>query len=157
MSREVRNGKYVVFHGSTYLRGYECPTEGMVNIISENRDDLQNGFIPINVEYNQKNGYFQCQKEVPKSEITQAYEITTYADYRGFRLFAGQKPDNVLQLVTAQVVSHNDYKTQDILEKNGFTICEIDKTYFAYEKNVPIDDPEPQLFEERKEIDISNW
>lgn len=156
---EIKNGYYVVYHGSEYslLHGHMENRQNVL-ILSHDRNDICNGFkLSYSEEYMQQHNFFTCEKEVPGSEITQAYEIRTYANYRGLRLFAEQEPNNVFQLVITQVVNHNDYKMQDILTENGFTICEIDKTYFAYEKYVPIDDPELELFEERTELDISKW
>ena len=52
MSRLLRDGEYVIFHNNIfYPSGKKSPTEGMIYIISENRYDLRNGFMPINVEY----------------------------------------------------------------------------------------------------------
>ena len=51
MSRLLRDGEYVIFHNNIfYPSGKKSPTEGMIYIISENRYDLRNGFMPINVE-----------------------------------------------------------------------------------------------------------
>ncbi len=55
----------------------------MLYIISEDKKDINNGFVPINVEYNKRYGFFQCRKEVTKSEITEAYEIRSHAVYKG--------------------------------------------------------------------------
>lgn len=160
MSRLLRDGKYVVFNNNIYYpSGKKSPNDGMVYIISENKDDIQNGFIPINVEYNKKYGFFQCRKEVPKNEITEAYEITTYANYKGFKLYIhGKKSDNILTLLNTQMLSNyseSDCKIRDVLIEMGFYVFEVDKTGCTYAKDVPIDDPELEIFEERKEIDIS--
>lgn len=160
MSRALRDGKHVVFHNNTYdFFGDQGSTDGMVYIVSRNKDDIQNGFIPINVEYNKKYGFFQCQKEVPKNEITEAYEITTYANYKGFKLYIhGKKSDNMLTLLHTQMISSHserDREIRDTLIEMGFYVFNVDKFGLTYAKDVPIDDPELEIFEERKEIDIS--
>lgn len=89
----------------------------MVYIISENKDDIQNGFIPINVEYNKKYGYFQCRKEVLKSEITEAYEIRTYAKYKGETLDIIGGIPGFLTLSTQYRIPHNARREDEAYRK----------------------------------------
>ena len=135
----------------------------MVYIVSRNKDDIKNGFIPINVEYNKKYGFFQCQKEVPKNEITEAYKIKTYALYKGLKfdiIGSHQEGTNILlNLCGNQISSHNpseeERKYEEKLIKIGFHMGIVDKTFYMYEKSVPMDDPELEFFEQRAEIDLS--
>lgn len=54
-------------------------------ITSYNRNDLNNGFVcDLNEDFIKKYGFY-CQKTVPKSEITEAYEIETCAIYKGIK------------------------------------------------------------------------
>ena len=51
--------------------------------------------------------------------------------------------------------SERDREIRDTLTEMGFYVFEVDKFGLTYAKDVPIDDPELEIFEERKEIDIS--
>ncbi|MCM1061690.1 MAG: hypothetical protein NC452_15585 [Eubacterium sp.] len=164
MSRLLRDGKYVVFHNNTYdFFGDQGLTDGMVYIVSRNKDDIQNGFIPINVEYNQKYGFFQCQKEVPKNEITEAYEINTHAVYKGMKLCiigCSEKNGTVFSILsTPYDIPYNPtgemLEIRNTLIEMGFHDGQHDKTGCWYEIEVDIDDPDLELVEERTEIDIS--
>lgn len=160
MSKLLRDGKYAVFHNNTYelYRKYDS-NDGMVYIVSMNTNDMQNGFIPINVEYNKKYGYFQCQKEVPKSEITEAYEIRTHAKYKGVSasIMGSLKPGCIRLATTCLYWLGED---RDEFLKNvtnaGFEYTDTEQGgYKIYEKEVSLDDPDLELIEKRTEIDIS--
>ncbi|MBD5145400.1 MAG: hypothetical protein HDT21_05730 [Ruminococcus sp.] len=164
MSRLLRDGKYVVFNNNIYyLSGKKSPNEGMLYIISENEDDIQNGFIPINVEYNKKYGFFQCKKEVPKNEIKEAYEIKTHAVYKEMTLGiigCSEKNGTVFSTLAAPYeFPHNP--TGEMLEirnnlvEMGFHDAFHEKTGCMYIIEVDMDDPELEFVEERTEIDIS--
>ena len=160
MSRLLRDGEYVIFHNNIfYPSGKKSPTEGMIYIISENRYDLRNGFMPINVEYNKKYGYFQCQKEVPKSEITEAYEIRTHAKYKGVSAsIMGSLKPGCIRLATTCLYWLGEDKDEFLKNATnaGFEYTDTEQGgYEIYEKEVSLDDPDLELIEERTEIDIS--
>ena len=155
MSRLLRDGKYVVFNNNVYYpSGKKSPNEGMVYIISENKDDIQNGFIPINVEYNKKYGFFQCKKEVPKSEITEAYKIRTYVVYRGMEFGIISLDDEFIRIQNECSNDPND-ETNKQLRSWGFSEYIRDKFSIIFDKYIPANDPEIKIIEERTEIDIS--
>ncbi|MDE6592970.1 MAG: hypothetical protein K2K57_07905 [Oscillospiraceae bacterium] len=160
MSRLLRDGEYVVFHNSTYdFFGDKGSTDEMVYIVSRNKDNLQNGFIPINVEYNKKYGFFQCRKEVPKNEITEAYKIKTHAVYKGITLdiIGGRK--GILILSTPYRLPYNptgeQLETKNFLIEKGFHEGEHEKGGCWYDIEADIDDPDLELIEEMTEIDIN--
>lgn len=164
MSRLLRDGKHVVFHNNTYdFFEDKGSTDGMVYIVSRNKDDIQNGFIPINVEYNKKYGFFQCQKEVPKNEITEAYEIKTHAVYKGMTLDiigCREKNGTVFSILsTPYRLPYNptgeQLETKNLLLEKGFHYGQHEIDGCWYEIEVDMDDPELELVEERTEIDIS--
>lgn len=135
----------------------------MVLITSYDRNDLNNGFVcDLNEDFIKKYGFY-CQKTVPKNEITEAYKIKTYVLYKGLKfdiIGSHQEGTNILlNLCGNQISSHNpseeEQKYEEKLIKIGFHMGIVDKTFYMYEKSVPIDDPELETFEERKEIDIS--
>lgn len=162
---EIKNGYYAIYHNNEYsLFHGHMENRQNVLLLSHDRNDIDNGFkLSCSEEYMQQHNFFTCEKEVPKSEITEAYAIRTYAnyrglkDYRGFRLCVEQELNNAVQLFTEWEVGHCDYRTQDMLKKDGFMPREGDKLGYTYAKYVPIDDPELELIEERTELDISNW
>ncbi|MDE6592637.1 MAG: hypothetical protein K2K57_06200 [Oscillospiraceae bacterium] len=159
----VRDGYYVIYHNKEYSLFYgKIENKKNVLILSHNPNDINNGFkLSYSEEYMKEHQFFTCEKEVPKSEISEAYKIKTYADYKGFRLYVyGQDVNNVLRLVTVQELSHSsksDGKIRETLMEMGFKIFDVEKTGCTYVKYVPIDDPELELIEERTEIDISKW
>lgn len=158
---EIRNGRYGMYNGELYRIGKTY--KNSVHLCSENRDDLRNGFTCDSSEsFIEKYG-FVCIKDVPKSEITEAYKIETYALYKGLKfdiIGSHQEGTNILlNLCGNQISSHNpseeERKYEDKLIKIGFHMGIVDKTFYMYEKSVPMDDPELEIFEERTEIDIN--
>lgn len=153
---EIRNGRYGMYNGELYRIGKTY--KNSVHLCSENRDDLRNGFTCDSSEsFIEKYG-FVCIKDVPKGEITEAYEITTYAHYKGLKLYIhGKKTENMLILLNNQLLSNSesDCEVRDVLIGMGFYVFNVDKFGCMYAKDVPIDAPELEIFEERKEIDIS--
>lgn len=155
MSRLLRDGKYVVFNNNIYYpSGKKSPNEGMVYIISENKDDIQNGFIPINVEYNKKYGFFQCQKEVHKSEITEAYKIRTHVVFKGMKFGIISLDDEFIRIQNECSNDPNDEMNKQ-LRSWGFSEYIRDKFSIIFDKYIPANDPEIKIIEERTEIDIS--
>ena len=157
----MRNGYYAIYHGQEYETGRrEEKTRGLVTLFSWDKKDLDNGFYcEKSQEYMERNG-FSCLKEVPKSEITEEYRITSYAAYKGFIFhICGSTINNELRL-SSQMLSHSqdnkvDREIIDKITEMGFYVGEVDKTGCFYEKLVPIDDPELDTFEVRKEIEIN--
>lgn len=154
---EIRNGRYGIYNGELYRIGKTY--KNSVHLCSENRNDLRNGFTCDSSEsFIEKYG-FVCIKDVPKDEITEAYKITPYANYKGFKLYIhGKKSDNMLTLLHTQMIlshSERDREIRDTLIEMGFYVFNVDKFGLTYAIDVPIDDPELEIFEGRKEIDIS--
>lgn len=157
----MKRGRYAIHNGNEYqIYNGVLDNENVILLLSHNREDLQNGFIlSYSEEYMHRRQFFTCEKEVYKSEITEAYEITPYANYKGFKLYIhGKKSDNMLTLLHTQMISSHserDREIRDTLIEMGFYVFNVDKFGLTYAKDVPIDDPELEIFEERKEIDIS--
>lgn len=157
--KEIKDGYFVIYHGQEYQTGFWEKIPGIVRLSSWDEKSLDNGFYCVkSQDYIEKFG-FRCQKEVPKSEITEAYEIRTHAKYKGETLdIIGGRPGFVT-LSTQRRISHNanreDEEYRNELIKKGFQrgMTEIDGSH--WEVIIPIDDPEVEFIEERTEIDIS--
>ena len=160
-SLNVRRGKYGLYNNKLYriLSKSISSKSDTIELCSTDEQDLKNGFTNNDSEFITKKYGFTCTKEVPKYEITEAYEITTYANYKGLKLYIhGKKSDNMLTLLHTQMISSHserDREIRDTLIEMGFYVFNVDKFGLTYAKDVPIDDPELEIFEERKEIDIS--
>lgn len=155
----MRRGTYVIYKGQEYRTGLWEKIPGIVRLSSLNEKDLDKGFYCVKSQEYMKLHGFRCQKEVPKSEITEVYKITPYANYKGFKLYIhGKKSDNMFTLLHTQIISSHserDREIRDTLIEMGFYVFNVDKFGLTYAKDVPIDDPELETFEERTEIDIS--
>ncbi len=153
----IKRGIYCIYNSIEY--SFDKVIGDKVLITSYDRNDLNNGFVcNLNENFIKKYGFY-CQKEVLKSEITEAYEITPYANYKGFTFDVyGPNENRKLRLVTQQWLSNyseSECKIRDSLVEIGFYVREVDKCGCTYEKYVSIDDPDVEVFEERTEIDIS--
>lgn len=109
---------------------------------------------------------FRCQKEVPKSEITTAYKIETFAKYRGKTYFVDRYIDsNLTSAVNREemvriyapptsrlneVEKYNYYKQNDFMESPLPDYSDV----FLY-KYVSINDPELEIVETRTELNIN--
>ncbi|MDE7294539.1 MAG: hypothetical protein K2N72_08975 [Oscillospiraceae bacterium] len=160
-SLNVRRGKYGLYNGKLYriLSKSISSKSDTIEICSTDEQDLKNGFINNDSEFITKKYGFTCTKEVPKSEITEAYEIRTHAIYKGETLdIIGGRP-GFLTLSTQYRIPHNASREDEAyrkeLIKKGFQrgMTEIDGSY--WDIIVPIDDPGIELIEERKELDIN--
>ena len=156
---EVRNGNYGMYKGKLYRIGQTY--KDSVHLCSINRDDLNNEFI-CNYTKTQTEYYgFICIKDVPKSEITEAYEIKTHAFYKGitYSIIGVENGTNLLTLAApCEIPLHPTGEMLEIknnLVEMGFYVYIADKFGLTYAKDVSIDDPELKIIEERTEIDIN--
>lgn len=151
-----KNGYYGMYNGSLYRIGkrYETSAE----LCSDDRNDMDNGFVCNSSESFIKQYGFVCTKNVPKSEITEVYRIRSFADYKGFKLYIYKtNPDNTLTLLFPPMLSEyseDECKIRDILVELGFYVFETDKTGHTYAKDISADDPEAEFYQTREEIDI---
>ena len=150
--KEVRNGNYGMYKGKLYRIGQIY--KDSVHLCSINRDDLNNGFI-CNYTKTQIEYYgFICIKDVPKSEITEAYEIKTHALYKGMEFGIISLDDEFIRIENECSNDPND-ETNKQLRSWGFSEYIRDKFSIIFDKYIPANDPEIKIIEERTEIDIS--
>ncbi len=164
-SLNVRRGKYGLYNGKLYriLSKSIYSKSGMIEICSTDEQDLKNGFINNDSEFITKKYGFTCTVEVPKNEITEAYEIKTHAVYKGLTLDiigCREKDGKVFSILsTPYRLPYNptgeQLKTKNFLLENGFHDGQHEIDGCWYEIEVDMNDLELNLIEERTEIDIS--
>lgn len=128
--------------------------EGMI-------DELNNGFTWYRSELCINEYDFVCIKNVPKSEISELYEIETHAIYKGevVDIIGGRHGTNLLTLSTKDLLPY--YPTGEQLEiinrllEKGFHEGQHEITGYWYDIEVDRDDPELELIEEIKKVDLS--
>lgn len=152
---EVKNDNYVLHQGKLYRIGKTY--EAAVHLCSSNPDDLNNGFICNSSESYIKKYGFVCIKEVPKSEITEAYEIRTYAVYKGVNSsIVGCSKENWIGLITTCLDGQDKEEFLKKVKKADFRFVERGQGGDdIYRKDVFLDDPDLKLIEKRTELDIS--
>ena len=148
---EVKNSEYGLYQGKLYRIGKTCVVS--VDLCSINPDDLNNGFICNHTEDFIKKYGFVCIKEVPRNEITEAYEIRTYAIYRGKKFDVNPWYEDIQLIIGFDRITEAD-KIKEI-KSWGFTELQFERTSTTFEKIVSLDDPELKIIEERKTLDIS--
>lgn len=161
-SREVRIGKYGECEGKLYriLSGDGNSEPETIKLCSSDEHDPENGFTNNYSEYTSKKYGFTYVKDVPKSEITQVCDIRAYVVYKGikFAVIGGRNGTNLVTLCGNLIRSYNsgeeERKYEEELIKIGFHKGIVDKTFYMYIKEVPIDDPELELFELRQKTDL---
>ena len=97
---------------------------------------------------------FRCFKDVPKSEITEAYEIETYAIYRDIRFQILSSKENQIRIVRL-CCGGIDNEIEEWLQSWGFSVFQADKFSTAYDSYISLNDPELEIIEERKPLDIN--
>ncbi|MGM7723472.1 hypothetical protein [Metabacillus sp. Hm71] len=127
----IRKGDYAVVQGKEYRLGKHG--DEWVNIISDDQNDLNNGFQPHPLDKT------VLLKRVLKNELEQVYYVDTYAVYKDTKLSVGNVKDDKVLLGTSdsKIAKQLDFDRTD--------------KYF-YEKWVNIS--ELELFEEKKSITI---
>lgn len=100
---------------------------------------------------------FRCFKDVPRSEITEAYDIRTHAVYKGVvASIVGCLKPNWIGLLTACLYNEDKEKFLQDVNNAGFEYLGREQGGVdIYGIDVSLDDPDLQLIEKRKELDIS--
>ena len=159
MIRVIKNGRYAIYKGFEYLiYNGDIDNKNAILLLSGSRDDLKNGFsLSYDEDYMKSREIFCCEKEVPKSEITKAYDIRTHAVYKG----AGASIMGFLKngwLVLETNWLYNEDKEEFLKKVNnaGFKFVGTEQGGVdVYRIDVSPDDPDLKLEEIRKELDIS--
>ena len=151
-----KNGEYVIYHNTEYIYRYcfENKPKNMVRLVSYDRQSLNDGFYTNRTEeYMQEHG-FRCFKDVPRSKITEAYEIRTYALYRNIEFNIYGSKDNQIRIVR-YCSSGRDDELAKKLQTWQFSVFDADKFHVSYDSYISVDDPELEIIEKRTELDIS--
>lgn len=154
---KLRNGTYAVYNGKEYKKSTKKSLTGIIRLISWDKNDLKNGFLCYESQSFMSKYGFSCEKEVPKSEITEAYNIRTYAVYKGVNAsIVGWEKDNKVELYTNCLYGEDEKEFLKKMEYAGFEFSHGEQGgYRVYAKIVSLDDPDLQLLEHRTELDIS--
>ena len=150
-----KNGEYVIYHNTEYIYIYcfENKQKNMVRLASYDRQSLNDGFYTNRTEeYMQEHG-FRCFKDVPRSEITEAYEIRTYALYRNIEFNIYGSKDNQIRIVK-YCSSGRDDELAKKLQTWQFSVFDADKFHVSYDSYISVDDPELEIIEQKNELDI---
>lgn len=150
----MKSGTYFVYHGKEYMDSTKSVPKGYKILLSGNKDDLNDGFYCTESENFMKKFGFVCEKKVPKSEITEAYEIRTYALYRNIEFNIYGSKDNQIRIVR-YCSSGRDDELAKKLQTWQFSVFDADKFHVSYDSYISIDDPELEIVEKRTELDIS--
>ena len=155
----IRQNEYVIYKGIEYIYRDcdENKNNGLVRIVSHDRRSLADGFFTDRSEEYMKDHGFRCFKDVPKSEITEAYEIRTHAVYKGVvASIVGCLKTNWIGLLTACLYNEDKEKFLQDVNNAGFKYLGREQGGVdVYGIDVSLDDPDLQLIEKRKELDIS--
>ena len=138
------------------------PQPGTVKLTSYEKKDLENGFYCTkSLEYLEQFGFY-CQKDVPKSEITEAYKIEFTAKYKGKTYnyvtgYAGDDYEDKENIVTIHTVvsTYSQPDKYEYCKANGFIEGSPEGySLIRMHKYVNLNDPELEIIETRTEIDI---
>ncbi len=155
----IRQNKYVIYKGIEYIyrRCDENKNNGLVRLVSYDRRSLADGFFTDRSEEYMKDHGFRCFKDVPKSEITEAYDIRTHAVYKGVvASIVGCLKTNWIGLLTACLYNEDKEKFLQDVNNAGFKYLGREQGGVdVYGIDVSLDDPDLKLEEIRKELDIS--
>lgn len=155
----IRQNEYVIYKGIEYIYRDcdENKNNGLVRIVSHDRRSLADGFFTNRSEEYMKDHGFRCFKDVPKSEITEAYEIRTHAVYKGVvASIVGCLKTNWIGLLTACLYNEDKEKFLQDVNNAGFKYLGREQGGVdVYGIDVSLDDPDLQLIEKRKELDIN--
>ena len=155
----IRQNEYVIYKGIEYIYRDcdENKNNGLVRIVSHDRRSLADGFFTNRSEEYMKDHGFRCFKDVPKSEITEAYDIRTHAVYKGVGAsIVGCLKPNWIGLMTACLYNEDKEEFLKKVNKAGFKYYGREQGGVdVYAIDVSLDDPDLQLIQKRKELDIS--
>ena len=154
---KIKDGEYAVYQDREYaISSKETPPD-FIRLISWEKSDLNRGFICYESEEFIKKFGFYCEKEVPKSEITEAYDIRTHAVYKGVGAsIVGCLKPNWIGLMTACLYNEDKEEFLKKVNKAGFKYYGREQGGVdVYAIDVSLDDPDLKLEEIRKELDIS--
>lgn len=155
----IRQNEYVIYKGIEYIYRDcdENKNNGLVRIVSYDRRSLADGFFTNRSEEYMKDHGFRCFKDVPRSEITEAYDIRTHAVYKGVvASIVGCLKPNWIGLLTACLYNEDKEKFLQDVNNAGFEYLGREQGGVdIYGIDVSLDDPDLQLIEKRKELDIS--
>ena len=155
----IRQNEYVIYKGIEYIYRDcdENKNNGLVRIVSHDRRSLADGFFTNRSEEYMKDHGFRCFKDVPRSEITEAYDIRTHAVYKGVvASIVGCLKPNWIGLLTACLYNEDKEKFLQDVNNAGFEYLGREQGGVnIYGIDVSRDDPDLQLIEKRKELDIS--
>ena len=100
---------------------------------------------------------FRCFKDVPKSEITEAYEIRSHAVYKGVGAsIIGCLKENWIGLRTCCLDGENEKEFLRKVNEAGFEFITREQGGTdVYGLDVSLDDPDLRIEEIRKELDIN--
>ncbi len=151
----MKFGRYLIHKNKEWrINNGERLNNGFVRIVSYDRSDLKNGFFTTKSdEYLNKHGFY-CFKDIPKNEITEAYEIRTYAIYKGFEMGVLGIEDGVVRIIDGGNPPSDEQINR--LLSWGFSEYWRERSWIDYDKYVSLDDPDLRLIEERRELDIGN-
>lgn len=155
----IRQNEYVIYKGIEYIYRDcdENKNNGLVRIVSHDRRSLADGFFTNRSEEYMKDHGFRCFKDVPRSEITEAYDIRTHAVYKGVvASIVGCLKPNWIGLMTACLYNEDKEEFLKKVNKAGFKYYGREQGGVdVYAIDVSLDDPDLQLIQKRKELDIS--
>ena len=155
----IRQNEYVIYKGIEYIYRDcdENKNNGLVRIVSHDRRSLADGFFTNRSEEYMKDHGFRCFKDVPRSEITEAYDIRTHAVYKGVvASIVGCLKPNWIGLLTACLYNEDKEKFLQDVNNAGFEYLGREQGGVnIYGIDVSLDDQDLQLIEKRKELDIS--
>mgnify|MGYP000305141291 FL=1 len=155
----IRQNEYVIYKGIEYIYRDcdENKNNGLVRIVSHDRRSLADGFFTNRSEEYMKDHGFRCFKDVPRSEITEAYDIRTHAVYKGVvASIVGCLKPNWIGLLTACLYNEDKEEFLKKVNKAGFKYYGREQGGVdVYAIDVSLDDPDLQLIQKRKELDIS--
>lgn len=144
---------YIIIQ-NIYIYCFENKQKNMVRLASYDRQSLNDGFYTNRTEeYMQEHG-FRCFKDVPRSKITEAYEIRTYALYRNIEFNIYGSKGNQIRIVK-YCSSGRDDELAKKLQTWQFSVFDADKFHVSYDSYISIDDPELEIIEKRTKLDIS--
>lgn len=152
--------EYAIYKGNKYqIYNGILDNKNAILLLSHNMVDLERGFkLSYSEEYMQRHHFFTCEKEVSKSEVTEAYRIKTHAIYKGVTLDI-MEGGNRLILATPYRLPYTptgkQLEIKNTLIKKGFYEGQGEKDGCWYNIEVDINDPDLELIEERMEIDIN--
>ena len=149
----MKSGTYFVYHGKEYMDSTKSVPKGYKILLSGNKDDLNDGFYCTESENFMKKFGFVCEKKVSISEITEAYEIRTYALYRNIEFNIYGSKDNQIRIVK-YCSSGRDDELAKKLQTWQFSVFDADKFHVSYDSYISVDDPELEIIEQKNELDI---